>query len=198
MGLSVIPESLENTLNKLVELRRQREKRDYFAYSQVFLDAAKTLETRFGSWVDSELKDLIAQTDLLLSVSDGQAREKLGNLKGELVDIQKRKFPEANKNLKVFITKLKQKQFTRTSDVIHSISDEVGPSVSIIARLNLMRSDIDSLADMTLSVSGSVEEITPDEKRDLDQSQEDLAAGRVRKSTDPDEIVDYLRSSAAE
>jgi len=61
-----------------------------------------------------------------------------------------------------------------------------------------MRSDIDSLADMTLSVSGSVEEITPDEKRDLDQSQEDLAAGRVRKSTDPDEIVDYLRSSAAE
>jgi len=87
MGLSVIPESLENTLNKLVELRRQREKRDYFAYSQVFLDAAKTLETRFGSWVDSELKDLIAQTDLLLSVSDGQAREKLGNLKGELVDI---------------------------------------------------------------------------------------------------------------
>jgi hypothetical protein len=188
-------ESLDIALNKLLELRRQREKRDYFAYSQTLLDAAVTLQTRFGVWVDSELKDLIAQTDLLLPMSDGEARERLEKLKAELLEIKKRKLPEANKSLKSFLAKMKQKRLSKTSEVIHSMVDDVVPSVSVIGRLNQMRSDIDSLADMTLSVGGKVEEVTQEEVKDLQRSQEDISSGRFVKSSNPKEIIDYLKAS---
>jgi hypothetical protein len=194
MASSVLPEGLEKTINKLVELRRQREKRDHFAYSQTLLDVAKTLEARFGVWVASELKDLLAQADLLLPVSDGQAKDRLLSLRSELLEIKSRKLPDANKELKSFLRKMKKKELSKTSEVIHSLVDEVSPSVSIIVRLNKMRGDIDSLADMTLSIGGSVEEITPEEKKDLEQSQDDITKGDFKKSSKPEEIIDFLKS----
>jgi hypothetical protein len=89
---------------------------------------------------------------------------------------------------------MKRKELTKTSEVIHAVVDEVAPSVSIIVRLNEMRGEIDSLADMTLSVGGSVEEITPQEKLEIEQSLEDVTEGRTKKSSKPDEIIAYLHS----
>lgn len=194
MGNTTLSPSLEKTLNKLLELRRGREKRDYFAYSKTLLDATEILQKSFGGWVDSEMKDLVAQIELLLQASDGQAKERLEKLRTELDEIKSRKLPEAQKNLKIFIRKMKRKELTKTSNVIHALIDEVEPSVSIMGRLNSMRSEIDSLADMTLSVGGSVEEITPQERTEVERSLEDVAGGRARKSSSPDEVISYLRS----
>jgi hypothetical protein len=105
MGTATLSPLLEKTLNKLVELRREREKRDYFAYSKTLLDASNILQKRFGGWVDSEMKDLAAQIDLLLQASDGQAKERLENLRTELDETKNRKLSEAQKNLKIFAKK---------------------------------------------------------------------------------------------
>lgn len=189
----VVPVSLDETLRKLLDLRTQREKRDYWAYSESLLDAAKTLRTRFGGWIDSEVADLIAQAELLLPVSDGQAREKLQALRSELKEMQGKKIPDAKSKLQEFIRRMQDKSFARTSEVIQAVIDYLYPSVSVIMRMNEARSEIDSMADMTLAIGGSVE-ISPEEKRDVEMSLREIREGKARTVRDVDSLLRDLKA----
>ncbi|MGI0078835.1 MAG: hypothetical protein ACRECH_04355 [Nitrososphaerales archaeon] len=185
--------SLNETLKKLVELRKSRDERDYWVYSESLLLAAKTLRTEFGAWIDSEKTNSFAQINLLLPFSEGQAREKLQGLKTELEEINRIKIPDAKSKVHEFIQRMEAKSLTKTSEVIQAVTMYLGPSLSIISRLNEIRNEIDTMTDMTLAIGSSME-ISPEESRDVESSIQEIREGKTRTVRDVATLIRELES----
>ena len=191
---SVTAEHVNSTIRKLVELRRLRENRDYWAFSKAFLDTAEALKKHFGSWTTSELDDLTTQVDLLVPISDGQAREKLINIKHELEDIRERKLDDTKRKLEQFTRDLKKGKYTRTSEVINALVDYVEPSFSVVTKLHSLRGIVDSLADMTVSLGQSLEGITAEEWHDVKASLKEIKEGRAKQGRDVEAVFHDLEA----
>jgi len=191
---TILTDTVDQAMKKLLGLRRQREKRDYWAYSKSLLDAADTLRKRFGYWTVAELADLNAQVNLLVQVSEGKTRERLDQLAEELRDIDERKLREAKEKLRRFVSEIKTKKHSKTGEVVESFVDHVVPSIAIVARLNAIRQEVDSLGDLTLAIGSTIEEITPEERRDVESSLQEIREGRAKQSNNVESVIGDLLS----
>ncbi len=185
---------VQRILAELSRLKREKEKRDQWTYSQVLLDSATALQEHFDRWLRDEIDTMLKEADLVKEIIDPQALKELSDLRDELKTVRESKVKDAKQKLAQFVARLKREEYEKTSQVITDLIDLVDPSISLIQELSRIRGKVDSVIVREVLPLASDEFLTPEEDKDLEEAINEAKLGKAPRFNNSDELIKHLKS----